>query len=81
MQPDVMAVLPFFDPEAAWAHFDAACRAQPACEHNQAWREQGPGRGFPPDCAENRPWRAEIAAGGRASRMAQDNAREAITAA
>ena len=86
MRPDVPAgmtldPLPFFDPEAAWAGYDAAARAMPACSHNQAWKALGPGRGQPPDCTENRSWRAEVAAAKQAWRAAQANAREGSHAA
>ena len=48
--------------ETAWEDLDAAHRALPGCEHNQAWWQEGPGRPVPPDCEHNRPWRAGIAA-------------------
>ena len=85
-RPDVPAgmtldPLPFFDEAAACAGYDAAARALPGCEHNQAWRKLGRGRDRPPDCEHNRPWRAEIAAAKQAWRAAQANAREGPHAA
>ena len=76
-----LAPLPFFDEEAAWAGYDAAARAMPACSHNQAWKALGPGRGQPPDCEHNRPWRAEVRAAWLTYLAALDNAREGSHAA
>ena len=65
--------LPIFDKPAAWAGYDTTARALPDCEHNQAWRKQGPGRPQPPDCDHNQVWRTKLRAAWMTYLCAADN--------